>query len=239
MQVINDPKNCCIVVTCTVDDFAVNDVTLITEIKVYRACASKNENSHLIGTIPINTQADLAFTFVDYYTASGAYYEYTCYPIIGGTWGVGCTNDGMCKFDGLFIGDLNEQYMCHLNPECNSMLNFNMNYVQTFHATYPHAISNGNLQYYSGTVRGIFVEMGANCNFIIETATAYRRSLEAFLANKKTKILKTGRGDIWTIQINGKVQEEETQYQGVGATTFEWTQVADAPAYGIVVMPSD
>ena len=237
MQVINDPRNCCIVVTCTADDFVVNDVNAITGIEVYRAC--NGGNSVKIGTIGIEAQEDLTFAFADYYTASGAHYEYTCYPMINGSWGVGCTSDATCQFDGLFVGNLDEQYVCHLNPECNSMLNFNMSYVQTFHATYPHAISNGNLQYYSGSVKGIFVEMDVNCNFLIESATAYRRSLETFLANKKAKILKTGRGDIWTVQINGKVQEEETQYQGVGATAFEWTQVGAAPTYGIVVMPSD
>lgn len=237
MQVINDPRNCCVVVTCTADDFAVNDVAAITGVEVYRAC--NGGNSVKIGAIIINAQTDLNFTFMDYYTASGASYEYTCYPMIKGAWGVGCTNDVTCRFDGLFIGNLDEQYVCHLNPECNSMLNFNMNYVQTFHATYPHAISNGHMQYYSGSVRGIFLEMDANCNYIIESATAHRRRLEAFLANKKAKVLKTGKGDIWTVQVNGKVREEETQYQGVGETVFEWTQVGAAPAYGIVVMPSD
>lgn len=236
MQVINDPRNCCIRVSCTADDFAMNDLTLITGIEVYRACTVNNEVSRLIGKIAINAQTEMNFTFADYYTASGVYYEYTCYPVIGGAWGVGCLGGATCQFDGLFIGNLDEQYVCHLSPECSNMLNFNMNYVQTFHATYPHAISNGNLQYYTGSARGIFVEMDDNCNFIIETATAYRRRLEAFLANKKTKVLKTGKGDIWTVQVNGKVQEEETQYQGVGATAFDWTQVGASPNYGIVIV---
>lgn len=236
MQVTNDARNCRVVVRCTIEDFAVNNVTQITGIEVYRLCLTTKEPGSIIGRIAVNAQQDLDFIFADYYVASGMQYEYICYPQIGGAWGVGCSGDVTCRFDGLWIGNLDEQFACHLNAECTPMLNFNMNYVQTFHATYPHAISNGNMQYYSGSAKGIFVEIDEDCNFMIETATQYRRKLEAFLANKKTKVLRTGKGDIWTVQINGKVQEEETQYQGVGATVFEWTQVADAPSYGIVVI---
>ena len=237
MQVSNDPKHCCVLVSCTAEEYNMYDLSTITGIDVYRA--QNGQSSVLIGTLQITTPADLNFTFADYYAASGVEYEYVCYPIINGIHGLGRIGRVKCLFDGLFIGDLEEQYVCQLNPDCSSVLNFNMNYVQTLHATYPHAISNGNLQYYTGTVRGIFVEMDDNCNFIIETATAYRRRLESFLANKKLKVLKTGKGDVWTVQINGRVQEEETQYQGVGATVFEWTQVAAAPERGIVVMAND
>ena len=239
MQVTNDARNCCIVIECSAEDFSVNSLSQITGIEVYRSCATLGETGRIVGRISINSTADLNFKFADYYTASGMRYDYTCYPVIGGTWGVGCSGGALCKFVGMFIGNLDEQYACHLNPECTPVLNFNMNYVQTFHATYPHAISNGNLRHYTGTARGIFLETDNDCNFLIDTATQYRRKLEAFLANKQAKVLKTGNGDMWTVQINGKVQEEETQYQGVGATSFEWTQIGDAPSYGIVVMTGD
>lgn len=236
MQVINDAKNCRIVVKCTEVDFSYYDTSTITSVQVKRRIGT---NTVLIGVIAIASPDDLNFAFADYFVACGLTSEYFCIPIMDGVSGAGASGSVESRFDGVFIGNMHEQYVCRLDVHCNSTMNFNMNYVQTLQAQYPHAISNGNMRHYSGTFQGTFIEMDKNCNFIIESATAYRRKVEAFLANGEAKVMKTNRGDMRVIQVNGKVSETGTEYQGVYATSFEWTEIAAEFKNGIVVITDD
>ena len=116
-----------------------------------------------------------------------------------------------------------------------------MNYVQTIHAAYPHAVSNGNQQYYTGSFSGIFLEMGDDCQFIKEYSSAglYREKVKRFLANKVPKVIKTKEGDLWCVQINGAIRDEYGEYPGIAALSFDWTEIKAPPTYGIVVIAND
>lgn len=237
MQAINDVRRCCIRVSCEISDFAANDASLITAVEIRRA---NNGTTRTIGTVPIAEQADLNFSFEDIYTVCGQQYQYLCIPVIGGASGVGAFTDVVrCVFSDVFIGNLDEQYVCAIDAEYNSKLNFSMNYVQTYHAPYPHAVSNGNQKYRTGSFSGVFLEMNENCQFVRETAGEYRRMVESFLATPKPKVIKTKEGDMWCIQVNGVVQEEPTGYEGISTLKFDWTEIAAPPVYGVVVITND
>lgn len=234
MYARNDEHNCCVRVTCTLSDFSANDTSLITSVEVRRACAGTTTT---IGNIAIASPSELNFTFIDPYTASGAVYQYTCVPIIGGSSGVGVSSSKiLCAFDDVFIGDLQAQYICRADAKYESTLNLNTAIVQTYYSAYPHAVHNGDQQYHTGSFKGVFIEMDEQCNFVLSRADSYRQQVKAFLANPKPKTIKTKEGNVFLVEITGGIREEYSSFRGLTTLSFEWTEVGPPPTYGIVVI---
>ena len=60
-----------------------------------------------------------------------------------------------------------------------------------------------------------------------EDIVARRKQIEAFMTNKKPKILKDWNGNIWLIMITGNISLEWTNEWGMGLVTFNvpWTEI--------------
>lgn len=234
MQVINDRLACGIQIICTQDDFAVNDISLITFVTIYRW--SLDETKHQIGNIAINNITDLNFEVYDYYVASGVEYYYQCIPVVNGVDGIGTISAAVkCEFNDAFIGNLHEQYVCRLNAKCTRATHYNMNYVQTLYASHPHAVRNSNQKYATGTMSGIFLEFDKEaCSFDFENASRYNKKLLNFLTDGAPKVIKTANGHIWQVQIDDEIKEEDIDGRGVVEIEFNWTEIAAPPEYGVV-----
>lgn len=74
---------------------------------------------------------------------------------------------------------------------------------------------------------------------MVQSADQYRRQVKNFLADGTLKVLKTKEGDMWSIGVNGTVQENHERFPGAIPLSFEWTEIAVPPEYGIVVMRND
>lgn len=233
MTVENVPQKCAIKVTCTRYDFDPEEIAGITSVRVYRTDTYHNTSMAIVEK-EIKRASDLNIQFYDYYALNGIEYGYTIRPVVDGVLTVGPYGRTKCAYDGLYIGNLEENYIAALNVEYSHSTKFNKSYVQTYYSAYPHAIANGDSVYETGEVKGLFLEFDeSQCKFDIEHAGEYKRKFKAFLAGKGNKVIKTREGDLWTVQIDGEVKESHGRVLGTSEITFSWTQVGPAPTQGV------
>lgn len=247
MEAVNDWLRGCVRISCAPADFA--DETLGNAMRITRMLAcdylngqagvgASGESAEIVNVV-VSDSGDLQQVFEDYSIAAGQSYAYLVEQYSNGQAIKTHVLTVKTGLSGFFIGNLDEQYTCDINAECTSQLNFATSFVQTYYATYPHVISNGNQQYHTGTFSGVFMELGEDCRFNLETADEYRRKVKAFLATPQPKVLRTPYGDNWYIQVNGVVREEAFGYGGLRALSFDWTEVGEPPAVGIVVKANE
>ena len=235
MIVTNEPRLCTVRIDCEPNDFAMNDLEKITSVRIKRRVGTNGQLS-TIGEIEIANKTELSFSVRDITAMSHTKYRYYVIPVIGDKEAVGTYEDVESVFSAYFIGNLNQQYVCALNARCERALHYGMSYVQTFYRQFPHAIQNGNMKYNTGNFSGLFLDRDENGEFTKDNARMFKEQMMDFLSDGSQKIIKTGEGNLWHVQINGEIKENWSDFIGASTISFEWTEVGPMTDKGIVVV---
>lgn len=99
-------------------------------------------------------------------------------------------------------------------------------YIEAMDNKYPYHIINGNTDYESGQVSGLFTEV-EDCQ-IVTNNTEYADILREWLNNGCAKVLKYDTGESWIVTCTGVRTEAFGEGEGTVSTAFNWTQVGDA-----------
>lgn len=179
--------------------------------------------------VPISSPDDFQFAFIDRY-AKCADYEYCVVPVIGNTEQGYMSEMITSKFDGIVICDTEKSYKTIAD---NSVASVNRNrpnnVVTTLENKYPYVIYNGQADYETGTVQGLFVEVDWKAKRLkLENITRYSHEVLAFLQNSRPKILKTFDGRIWMIDVTGTPTATPGSAYNQITISFEWTEIGSA-----------
>ena len=182
--------------------------------------------------ISISDFQDLSFSFNDNLTQSGVEYEYAFVPIISGVEGNYITNTIGSKFDGVFICDAETVYKFYAGVSYGTNQRVQkVGVFEPFGRKYPVVVSNGKLDYETGSVKGTVLS-----NDFLQTHTfdrlemvKERDKLLDFLTNKKAKILKDWNGNFWMMIITNSpsVSFENNYGMGIADVSANWTEIGD------------
>lgn len=186
-------------------------------------------------TISVSTVSDLNFNLLDILTLSGTMYNYKVAVMSGSTeveyeylWNIKCT------FEGLFIGDFSEHYLAQSNFKTETKRNMAVEYVTTLSGKHPYRVSNSNLNYTTGTSAGLFLELSSDKRRLMpDTYHRYSNKVLDFLCDGNSKILKTHDGQGWYVSIDKEPMKVYSDYQGMNALQFAWTEIGEMPVSGM------
>lgn len=101
--------------------------------------------------------------------------------------------------------------------------------LEAMDSTYPYHVINGAPNYDSGSVDGIFSDVGDDCRVILDNdyLAAKADILRAWLNNGHAKLLTYYTGEAWIVSVSG-IQTTDPDNNDVYHTTFNWTQIGDA-----------
>lgn len=187
-------------------------------------------------TIPINTIEDLNFVFNDLLNQYGVEYEYAIVPImedVEADYEQYITNKIFSEFNGVFIGDAENIYKFLYEVEYNNnQRNQQVGVFQVLGNKYPVLVANGALSYETGSVSATILNDDYEKTRVLDYAAIRQKMdvLKDFLTNRKAKILKDWRGNMWLCIVNSNINVSYKQGSGMGipTVTFDWTQVGDA-----------
>ena len=186
-----------------------------------------------IGEQALSSVDDLNVIFEDRNTISGVEYTYAAIPVIDGKEGVGVSDTIKCSFQGWYIADKTGEYVVGLNVKTSKKKNTALSYIQTLASPYPYAVSNGKLNYFSGTFTGLFLPM-KDGKFTREGAFTYKEKVIEFLSNGFSKIIKSGEGEAMKIRVDEAVDLAQSDFLDANEISFTYTQIGDFPATGLV-----
>lgn len=249
IQLENLSKECLIKISCVSTGVAPGD---INKVRLKR----RNHGEilwKLLKEIPITSVSDFTFTVYDNQTKSRRTYDYMVIPVTNDMEGIGIIGTVKCEFDGIYISDVYEEWICRLNPTYEYEKNISVGYIRTLHGRYPKRIRNGNSNYATGNVRGLFLPLDSSGDFvnmpeIVQAAQEYKERLLEFLCNGRKKLLRIYDGHMWPISIDDKPKEVFSRFDGASETQFNWTEIDSVPStepdmaeespYGIITPPS-
>lgn len=179
--------------------------------------------------IPIGSADDLVFERHDRYVANHVEYEYALVPVVDGMEGMIKKNSIVVDFNGMYILDAVDQYRTELDIDKGTITrNKARSVVEPLGGSkYPFVVSNGDCDYYSGSIEAMFLPFSANRDYTKDGAYDYREKIMAFLNNDRTKILKFDDGRMWMIGVSGAPQDSNEEPDGVVHTSFDWTEIGD------------
>ena len=191
-----------------------------------------------IYTIPVTTVDDLKFNLFDITVLSGKSYYYKIDVMVGNNILESQILDTVdCWFDGLFVGDFNQQFIAGSNFSVDPVRNTQVAYVTTLNSRTPYRISNANTNYSSGSASGLFLKVTADGKkFIPDDDHSYSTSVLDFLTDGEGKVLKTHDGLGWYVSIDESPSSPYNDgYTGMNSIRFNWTEIGDMPLFGVVV----
>lgn len=202
------------------------------------------EDSHytdqtiIVDSVAINMPNDLNKTFTDFTAMPGVQYKYRVHYhfYLDGEvntiskW----ANDWVeVKYRGVLLLDETGGYSVLISPNYTLKKTYNVSYVKPYYSKYPHAIQNGNMNYYSGTFTGVYNPIDEQCRLIrqkIIDGKNYELQVMEFLANGRPKILKTYDGNIWYVMIDSQITKEKNG-ANLMQISFNWTQIGEVPSW--------
>ena len=178
--------------------------------------------------IPIEKVEDFNFERFDYLVRANVEYEYGFFAILNDIEGSPDINSIECKFDGVFIVGRDKIFNTLLDIEHSEKRNRPVGVINTIDKKYPITVSNGNNNYYSGNVKGTFVELDkTTCEFNFEDSWKYREKLDEFLYDGESKILKFDRGQMWLVNIVDRQPDTNNGHPDFVTSEFSWVEVGD------------
>lgn len=191
-----------------------------------------------------------AFSFEDNTVRLGESYSYAMFPIFVDSDGQPYEQDYIpdggesqsfsVDYLGAIISDGTQSYSSYMNIEVKRNKNKPVSVYTAQGKKYPYIISNGNINYSSGTLSGVFV-LSENCEPDFENARTYREDFYSFLYNGSPKLLRFYDGSMWLIQISSEtITEDNSEHPNLVSVSFEWTEIDDCDNlqilsdYGIV-----
>ena len=172
---------------------------------------------------------NLSFTFYDRTCRAATKYEYTIVPVIGQVEGSFYASEIETDFCGLFLIDSNFIYQTELDVTINDKRTKPRNMITTINRKVPYVISNGAINYDSGTTSAQWVPYDpATDMWDMSEARDYVSAFEDFLNDGKAKLMKYEDGRMWLIELTSSdiTNTEEASVSQVH-TSFDWASVGD------------
>ena len=177
---------------------------------------------------PIADYADLEFDYFDRIAGNRTEYEYCAVPVVNGIEGSIVTNSIVTDFHGCFILDKDAGYGTELEIEKGTITRtMNSGVYTTLKGKYPVVVTNGEADYYTGTMRVMFLPTDSDFDYVQDGAYRYREEIMEFLNNRKPKLLKFDDGRVYIVSITGPVTDENDVIYGYVHTSFGWTEIGD------------
>ena len=233
MEVSNKPWGCTILIDLKPTVNKLPDG--MTAIRIKR----KSETQITWKTIhehPVSSFDDLTVTFEDRNTVAGKHYIYAAIPVVNSREAVGVAGEITAKFTGWYLADKTAEYEVGLNVTFSKKKNTSLAFIQTLGSKYPYAVSNGNLNYYTGNFSAIFLPRRADGEFTKEGSHKFKDEVIEFLSNGLAKILKSEEGVAMKIRVNESVDLNHSEYPGAAEISFSFTEIGDLPETGLVVV---
>ena len=189
----------------------------------------------------VEQASDMDFTFIDFLNQYGKTYKYALVPLLTQQQsGVevevegGYTVSGAVQsvFDGVYIGDSTGIQRLKAGVAYNNLnTNQQVGVIPTLGNKYPVIVSNGNIQYDTGSVSGLIVpdDFYSDGNLSRLDMSNKREVISSFITNKKPKVLKDWNGNIWLVVFTDNVDVSFDNNYGMGVATLSsgWTEVGD------------
>lgn len=205
----------------------------LTSVRIKRK-TDKDAVWKTIYTHSVATVDDLTVTLEDRNTVAGKTYIYAAIPVFSNVEGIGVTGEIKTRFKGWYVADSTAEYELGLNVTFSKRKNTSLAYIQTLGSKYPYAISNGNLNYYTGNFSALFLPKNETGEFTREGAYEFKQAALEFLSNGKTKILKSYEGEAMKIRVDDAVELEQSEYEDAASIRFSFTEVGAFPEEGLV-----
>lgn len=185
----------------------------------------------------------LSFDLLDIVTRSGSKYTYSIDLMSSGNLmpvESGLFENIEFKFEGLFVGDFNQKYVAGTNFETDIKMNTNVEYVTTLSGRHPYRISNADTNYITGNSSGLFLRLtDDNKKFIPDYDHSFSNEVLYFLCNGSNKVLKTHDGQMWYVSIDANPSKIYSNFYGMNAIQFSWTEIDDLPTFGMLRMEGE
>lgn len=180
---------------------------------------------------------DLSFSLLDITTRAQQVYTYSI-ELYSNTnlLESGSVQNVKCWFDGLFIGNFDRYYVAGLNCQTDITRNTQGEIVTTMAGKYPYFVRNADTNYATGTSSGVFLPFNVETNrFIPDVDSSYAREVLDFLTDGTDKLLRTHDGKIYNVVVGNTPKLPYNGYTGMTAVEFQWTEIDEVPAIGMVV----
>lgn len=186
-----------------------------------------------LNTIPINSIDDLTFAFNDLLNVDYVTYDYALVPIMEDVEGDYIINSILSQFNGVFIGDYSTIYKFFYDVQYGTNArNQQIGTFQPLGNQYPIVIANGLLSYESGTVSATILNDDFEDTGVIDPPAIVKKktTIKDFLTNKKAKILKDWRGNVWLCIVvdSPQVTYKTGSGMAIPQVQFNWVQIGDA-----------
>lgn len=132
----------------------------VSTVRVKRRERGENGSWITLKEFPIKETSDFTFTYVDRYARARTEYEYAVVPLINNVEMNYTIGTVYSDFDGIIICDSNESYQTVADESIQTVTRRNpASIIEPLDSVYPYVIYNGNTNYDTGTVQGLFVEI--------------------------------------------------------------------------------
>lgn len=193
--------------------------------------------------VPIENADDFKFERFDKYARSQTMYEYALVPVIRNIEGGIDLEENhyiseiKSEFDDVFLVERDISYHSQLEMTWTTSKNRPTTVVTPINRKYPFVFSNGDVNYYSGSITAIWLELQSMCALaqnmswnnaweaIYQGGWEYRDGLMEFLCDGQPKILKMPDGRMWMVMIVESPTENVSLHNKAPTTTFQWTEV--------------
>lgn len=180
---------------------------------------------------PVTCNEDLRTVFIDPLNSSGVELEYAYVPVLNGSEGKMSINTVFSEFDGIFLVEKDKAFHLILDMSNEYQLNKETSVVTTIGAKYPRVIENANTRYYSGTLKGSFIEQNGG-DFDTDNGYKYRKLVDDFLSDGRPKLLKDFEGKKWMVSIVDNISLDHSGHYKHPLHTINWVEIGDADDVG-------
>ena len=193
----------------------------------------------VVGKIDVSTVEDLRRNMLDISTISSKRYTYSIDIMNETTIVESQTYDTVqFKFEGLFIGNDEKQFVAGSNFQTDTERNTEVNYVTTLGSKYPYRVSNGMANYTTGSSSGLFLQVTDDGKkFKPDYDHSYSTEVLDFLTDGSSKILKTDDGQAWYVSIDDDTASPFNEhFSGMNEVKFSWTEIGEIPEKSVVTI---
>lgn len=187
----------------------------------------------ILKEFPINKIEDFNFVMTDNLATYDKEYEYAFVPLVGENEGNYIINSIISKFEGVFICDTETVFKFLAGVEYDgNQANQEIGVFKPYNRQYPIIVSNGVLNYKTGSIGGWVLPDNFDQDRNIDRAavTKKKEALLKFLMDKKPKIIKDMNGNSWLVFFTGTpIMSYDNNYgQGMVKVKAEWTEIGNS-----------
>lgn len=178
----------------------------------------------------IETQDDFYINEQDFTSIFKETYEYALVGSLNGVDGNYHVKEILSDSDSFYIIDKNGYFGTVANQgSCDTYKKDAGFYVETMYSKYPTKMRNSDLNYYTGTMSGLFIKFNSDtCQFETKNLQKYRKEVIDFLSNGNQKLLKTEDGRMWLISIDaGSISDVKDSHPDFRLISFAWTEIGN------------